>query len=56
MHEEGLPGRTTVHPNPVDGGHLSGLAALPTVLGTHSPTDRLVTMLGTNDQRATAAD
>src|SRR4029078_4546459 len=26
LHEEGLPGRTTVHPDPVEGGHLSGLA------------------------------
>jgi lysophospholipase L1-like esterase len=52
VYEEGLPGRTTVHPDPVDGGHLSGLAALPMVLGSHSPTDRLVIMLGTNDQKA----
>ena len=49
VHEEGLPGRTTVHPDPVEGGHLSGLAALPVVLGTHSPIDVLVIMLGTND-------
>lgn len=49
VYEEGLPGRTTVHPDPIDGAHLSGLAALPMVLGTHSPVDRLVIMLGTND-------
>jgi lysophospholipase L1-like esterase len=52
VHEEGLPGRTTVHADPVEGGHLSGLAALPMVLGTHSPVDRLVIMLGTNDLKA----
>ena len=52
VHEEGLPGRTTVHPDPVEGGHLSGLAALPMVLGTHSPIDVLVIMLGTNDLKA----
>ena len=45
VHEEGLPGRTTVHPDQVEGGHLSGLAALPVVLGTHSPIDVLVIML-----------
>ena len=52
VYEEGLPGRTTVHPDPVEGGHLSGLAALPVVLGTHSPIDVLVIMLGTNDLKA----
>jgi lysophospholipase L1-like esterase len=52
VHEEGLPGRTTVHPDPVEGAHLSGLAALPMVLGTHSPIDTLVIMLGTNDLKA----
>ena len=52
VHEEGLPGRTTVHPDPIEGAHLSGLAALPMVLGTHSPIDVLVIMLGTNDLKA----
>ena len=52
VHEEGLPGRTTVHPDPVEGAHVSGLAALPIVLGTHSPVDVLVIMLGTNDLKA----
>jgi lysophospholipase L1-like esterase len=49
LHEEGLPGRTTVHPDPVEGDHLSGLAALPIILGTHTPIDVIVLMLGTND-------
>jgi lysophospholipase L1-like esterase len=52
VHEEGLPGRTTVHPDPIEGAHLSGLAALPMVLGTHSPIDLLLIMLGTNDLKA----
>lgn len=52
VHEEGLPGRTTVHADPVEGAHLNGLAALPMVLGTHSPVDLLVIKLGTNDLKA----
>jgi lysophospholipase L1-like esterase len=52
VQEEGLPGRTTVHPDLVEGPHLSGLAALPVVLGSHSPIDTLVMMLGTNDLKA----
>jgi lysophospholipase L1-like esterase len=52
VHEEGLPGRTTVHPDPIEGVHLSGLAALPVVVGTHTPLDAVVLMLGTNDLKA----
>ena len=52
VQEEGLPGRTTVHPDLVEGPHVSGLAALPVVLGSHSPIDILVIMLGTNDLKA----
>lgn len=47
--EEGLPGRTTVHSDPVEGEHLNGLAALPMLLGSHRPLDHVVIMLGTND-------
>lgn len=47
--EEGLPGRTTVHPDPVEGAHLEGLAALPALLASHAPIDVLALMLGTND-------
>ncbi len=46
---EGLPGRTTVHPDPVEGGHMSGLAHLRPCLESHRPLDLLVFMLGTND-------
>ncbi|MBP7242157.1 SGNH/GDSL hydrolase family protein [Amaricoccus sp.] len=47
--EEGLPGRTTVHPDPVSGVHKSGIAVLPAVLESHRPIDVVVLMLGTND-------
>ena len=47
--EEGLPGRTTVHPDPVSGVHKNGLAVLPAVLESHAPVDLVVLMLGTND-------
>jgi lysophospholipase L1-like esterase len=46
---EGLPGRTTVHDDPVEGGHLSGLAYLRPCLESHRPLDLVVLMLGTND-------
>jgi len=47
--EEGLPGRTTVHPDPIGGAHKSGLALLPAALESHRPVDLVVLMLGTND-------
>jgi lysophospholipase L1-like esterase len=34
------------------GSYLSGLMALPIILGTHTPIDVLVIMLGTNDLKA----
>jgi lysophospholipase L1-like esterase len=46
---EGLPGRTTVHPDPVEGGHLSALAHVRACLESHRPLDIVVVMLGTND-------
>ncbi|MEM9428920.1 MAG: SGNH/GDSL hydrolase family protein [Pseudomonadota bacterium] len=46
---EGHPGRTTVHPDPTEGGHKSGLACLLPLLETHRPIDVVVLMLGTND-------
>ncbi|GAB5445251.1 thioesterase family protein [Gymnodinialimonas sp.] len=46
---EGLPGRTTVHEDPVDGGARNGAAVLPAVLMSHVPLDAVVIMLGTND-------
>ena len=50
--EEGLPGRTTVHPDPISGVHKNGLAVLPAVLESHSPLDLVILMLGTNDLKA----
>ncbi len=50
--EEGLPGRTTVHDDPIEGADKNGLKALPMVLGSHRPIDLLIIMLGTNDLKA----
>lgn len=52
MVEEGLPGRTTVHPDPIEGVHKNGLAVLPAILESHRPIDLVVLMLGTNDLKA----
>ena len=46
---EGLPGRTTVHDDPVEGGARNGAAVLPAVVLSHTPLDLVVIMLGTND-------
>ncbi len=50
--EEGHPGRTTVHSDPIEGAHKNGLAVLPAILETHRPIDCVVLMLGTNDLKA----
>ncbi|MCU0904878.1 MAG: SGNH/GDSL hydrolase family protein [Tabrizicola sp.] len=47
--EEGHPGRTTVHDDPVEGNHRNGLTVLPALLESHQPLDVVVVMLGTND-------
>jgi lysophospholipase L1-like esterase len=46
---EGLPGRTTVHDDKVEGGKRSGLEVLPAILPSHAPVDLMLLMLGTND-------
>lgn len=46
---EGLPGRTTVYDDPIEGGHLSGMAHLRPCLESHRPLDLVLFMLGTND-------
>jgi lysophospholipase L1-like esterase len=46
--EEGLPGRTTVWDDPIEG-HKNGLTYLPPCLASHRPLDLVVLMLGTND-------
>ncbi len=50
--EEGHPGRTTLHDDPVEGAHKNGLAVLPAILETHRPINAVVLMLGTNDMKA----
>ena len=47
--EEGLSGRTTVHPDPIEGVWLNGAAYLLPCLRTHRPLDAVIVMLGTND-------
>ncbi|MFA8386771.1 MAG: SGNH/GDSL hydrolase family protein [Pelagibaca sp.] len=46
---EGLPGRTTVHDDSVEGGMRNGLTVLPAILHSHTPIDLMILMLGTND-------
>ena len=46
---EGHPGRTTVHDDPIEGSHRNGLTVLPALLETHRPVDVVLLMLGTND-------
>lgn len=46
---DGLPGRTTVHDDLVEGGARNGMAILPSSLHAHGPVEMLVIMLGTND-------
>lgn len=47
--EEGHPGRTTVHDDPIEGAHRNGLTVLPSMLESHKPIDMVILMLGTND-------
>jgi len=47
--EEGLRGRTTVWPDPIEGEHKCGKTYLPPCLESHQPIDLVVLMLGTND-------
>ena len=47
--EEGHPGRTTVHDDPIEGPHRNGITVLPSILESHRPIDVVVLMLGTND-------
>ncbi|MEM6324909.1 MAG: SGNH/GDSL hydrolase family protein [Pseudomonadota bacterium] len=48
---EGLPGRTTVYEDPIEGAHMNGLAVLPALLASHRPLDIVIIMLGTNDTK-----
>ncbi len=46
---QGLPGRTTVHDDPIEGAHRNGLTLLKPILESHRPVDLVILMLGTND-------
>ncbi len=48
---EGLPGRTTVHDDPIEGAYRNGLRPLRAILESHRPIDLLIVMLGTNDAK-----
>jgi lysophospholipase L1-like esterase len=49
---EGLPGRTSVHDDPIEGAHLNGRTVLPAILHSHAPIDLLIICLGANDHKA----
>ena len=50
--EEGLPGRTTVLNDPVEGDHKNGKTYLLPCLESHWPLDAVVIALGVNDLKA----
>jgi lysophospholipase L1-like esterase len=50
--EEGLPGRTTVFDDPVEGENRNGRRSFAVCLESHRPIDAVVVMLGTNDLKA----
>lgn len=50
--DEGLPARTTVHDDPIEGVHKNGRTTLRATLESHVPIDVIVLMLGTNDLKA----
>jgi lysophospholipase L1-like esterase len=58
--EEGLPGRTTVWDDAIEGAHKNGKTYLLPCLESHDPIDLVILMLGTNDLKTrfslTAAD
>jgi lysophospholipase L1-like esterase len=50
--EEGLPGRTTVFDDPIEGKFKNGRRYLEACLESHRPLDVIVLTLGTNDLKA----
>ncbi len=50
--EEGLPGRTTVHDDPIEGAYMNGKTYLMPALRSHRPLDVVAIMLGSNDLKA----
>ena len=49
---DGLPGRTFVLDDPIEGAWKNGLSILPATLEAQAPVDAVAVMLGTNDQKA----
>lgn len=47
--DEALPGRTTVHDDPIEGEYRNGRRVLQACLESHRPLDVVAIMLGTND-------
>jgi lysophospholipase L1-like esterase len=50
--EEGLPGRTTLRDDPIEGVYKNGLPYLRACLEGHRPIDIMTLMLGTNDLKS----
>lgn len=50
--EEGHPGRTTIHDDPLEGAWKNGMRLLPAILESHRPVDLVILKLGTNDLKA----
>jgi lysophospholipase L1-like esterase len=50
--EEGLPGRTTLHPDPDMGNHMEGSSGLRIALESHGPIDYMTLFLGVNDLKS----
>lgn len=48
---QGLPGRTTVFDDPMEGAYRNGLTVLPAILHSLAPIDLMILCLGTNDQK-----
>lgn len=48
---EGLPGRTTVHDDPIEGTYRNGLRSLRAILESHKPLGLLIFCLGANDTK-----
>lgn len=48
---EGLPGRTTVFDDPVEGAYRNGRRSMRAILESHRPIDLLILKLGTNDTK-----
>ena len=48
---EGLPGRTSVFDDPVEGVYRNGLRSMRAILESHRPLDVVIILLGTNDTK-----